>query len=259
MGAPGPPLAAPLAARLARPARRAYIRPRGPGRAGAPPIVNPFPRLRRAAGEPRAPREWSIADPAARRRASLHYHLKDHAILRTHWTNFDEVAPGVWRSNQPTHKRLMAYKEMGFRTILNLRGTGGGTHVLFLEESCRVLGLTLRSVALVARRAPEREQVLELFRAFREVERPFLMHCKSGADRTGFASALYVLAHRGATVAQARRHLSFRYLHLRATRAGILDHILDLYEARRGRGPVTIEDWFAAEYDATAVDRSFAR
>ena len=115
------------------------------------------------------------------------------------------------------------------------------------------------TVALRSRRAPERAEVLKLFEAFRTLEKPFLLHCKSGADRSGFAAALYLIAHEGASVAEARRHLSFRYLHLKRSRAGVLGHILDLYEARLERGPIGIEDWFATEYDADAAQAGFGR
>ncbi len=199
-----------------------------------------------------------ISDPAARRRAMLHYNLLDHAILRHHWTNMDEIAPGVWRSNQPTHARFIEIKAMGIRSVLNLRGTAEQPRFLFEKESCEALGLTLVSVMLHARKPPAKDQVLKLFEAFRTLERPFLMHCKSGADRAGFASALYLLA-QGATVAQARRHLSFRYLHVSASRAGVLGHVLDLYEARLAKGPIGIEDWFATEYDPSAVRASYRR
>ena len=217
-------------------------------------------RLRRGRkGATPAPRRgWSLDDPASRRRAQVHYHLVDHAILRYHWTNLDQVAPGVWRSNHPTHGRLRDLAAIGIRTILNLRGAGPTARFLIERESCEGLGLALVSVGLAARKPPDRAEVLALFEAFRTIERPFLMHCKSGADRAGFASALYLLAH-GATLAQARRHLSFRYLHIRSSRTGILDHILDLYEARLARGPIGIEAWFRDEYDAGAAGAGFGR
>ena len=200
---------------------------------------------------------WDLRDPGQRRRASLHYHLVDHAFLRHHWTNMDEVAPGVWRSNQPTHARFKALKAMGIRTIVNLRGEGGASFHHFARESCAVLGLRQISVALRSRRAPERGEVLKLFEAFRTAEKPFLIHCKSGADRSGFASALYLIAHEGATVAEAKRHLSWRYLHMRRGRAGVLGHVLDLYAARLRNGPIGVEEWFATEYDAETAQAGF--
>jgi hypothetical protein len=42
---------------------------------------------------------------------------------------------------------------MGFRTIVNLRGTPRQSHYLFEEESCAALGLTMVNLQLHARRA----------------------------------------------------------------------------------------------------------
>jgi protein tyrosine phosphatase (PTP) superfamily phosphohydrolase (DUF442 family) len=222
--------------------------------------MNPFQNSDADSKAP-APRfvPLDLSDPAQRRRANLHYHLQDHAILRYAWTNAAEIAPGVWRSNHPTHERFARYRAMGIRTILNLRGATKHPRYLFEKESCDMLGLTLVSVGLQARLAPDKAQVLALFDAFRTMERPFLMHCKSGADRAGFASALYLLAQDGTTMAQARRQLSWRYLHFRASSTGVLDHVLDLYEARNARDPIGVEDWFRTEYDAAAAQASFGR
>ena len=199
----------------------------------------------------------NITDPVQRRIAHRHMMWKDHGILRTFWTTFGEVAPGVYRSNHPDHKRLEAYKAMGIRAILNLRGTPQMAHHLFEVESCEALGLTLISVSLHARHAARREGMLDLFDAFDRIERPFVMHCKSGADRAGLASALYLLD-QGATVEDARKQLSLRYLHLKFTRTGIQDHMLDLYEARQKKEPISIRDWVRDEYDPEALTRSFA-
>lgn len=205
-----------------------------------------------------ARRTWSIDSPAARLRAALHYHLADHAALRLRWTNMVELAPGVWRSNHPAHARLRTAKERGIRTILNLRGTDETPAFLFERESCAALGLHFVSVKLSARSAPRRDELLKLFEAFRTVERPVLMHCKSGADRAGLASALYLLA-QGAPLAEARRQLSWRFLHLRWSKTGILDHVLDLYEARLRQGPIGIEEWVRDEYSREAATASFRR
>lgn len=206
----------------------------------------------------RARRELDLRDPRDRRRAGLHLHLVDHGLLRHHWTNMDEVAPGAWRMNHPTEARLRDLKARGIRAVLNLRGETREPHHLLEREWCDALGLALVSVSLQARKAPKRRNVLALFEAFRAIERPFVMHCKSGADRAGFASALLLLQ-QGEPLAVARRQLSFRYLHVRSSRTGVLDHILDLYEARLARGPIGVEEWFATEYDHEAAQAGFDR
>ena len=71
-------------------------------------------------------------------------------------------------------------------------------------------------------------------------------------------SALYLLDQCGADLATARGQLSWDFYHLKSTRTGILDHILDLYGARLAQGPIPVRDWFATEYDDVAVRDSFA-
>jgi protein tyrosine/serine phosphatase len=204
----------------------------------------------------RTGRHHHLGDAGARRRALASYLILDHAILRYWWTNFHLVTPGVFRSNQPTHGRFEKMARIGIRTVINLRGEGGHPRYLFEAESCHVLGLRLVSTQLSARRAAPRDQILRLFALLREAERPVVMHCKSGADRAGFASALHLLAE-GRSIEEARRQLHPRFLHFRRSRTGILDHILDLYATRLERGPIGIEEWIATEYDADAAQRSF--
>ncbi len=198
-----------------------------------------------------------ISDPVERARSKRFLLWKDHGILRTFWTNFGQVAPDVYRSNHPPHNRLEAYRERGIKAVLNLRGQGQRAPYLFEEESCAALGLTLISVDLQARKAAPVKSLLALFDAFDTIPRPFVMHCKSGADRAGLASALYVLD-QGGSVDRARAELSFRYLHLRFTKTGIQDHMLDLYETRLTRGPISIRDWVSHEYDPDTLTASFA-
>jgi protein tyrosine phosphatase (PTP) superfamily phosphohydrolase (DUF442 family) len=199
-----------------------------------------------------------ISTPALRRQALWHFHLFDHAWLRILWTNFDEVAPGVYRSNQPDPARLSKLCDMGIRTIVNLRGTPRQSHYLFEAESCAALGLTMVDFQLHARRAAPRSELLALIETFRTAEKPLLMHCKSGADRAGLAAAIYLLAIEGRSVAEARRQLGPRYVHFRWSQTGICDHLLDAYEARLATGAIGFEDWIATEYDPAVLEADFA-
>jgi protein tyrosine/serine phosphatase len=198
-----------------------------------------------------------LSTPENRRRAQIYYLWFDHAILRTFWTNFSEIAPGVFRSNQPTHRRLAAMRERGIKTVLNLRGASDGVPYLIERDSCRQLGLTLVDCNLQARHAPPRADLQEVIARFRDIEKPFVMHCKSGADRASFASAIYLMVIEGRSVEEARRMMSIRYIHLRWTRTGILDFILDQYAARQAETGVGFEDWIATEYDHMALQRAY--
>jgi protein tyrosine phosphatase (PTP) superfamily phosphohydrolase (DUF442 family) len=207
---------------------------------------------------PKVKKTWDLSDPAERRRAAWKVELEDHAFLRRLWSNLSQVAPGVWRANHPSHAQLARYRDMGIKTILNLRGTAKHPRFLFEAESCAAMGLSLVSVGLRARKAPEKHEVLALFDAFRSIEKPFLMHCKSGADRAGFAAALYLLT-QDASVTEARRHLHWRFLHFRHGETGILDHILDLFEQDHLKTGIGIEAWFRDRYDPAAIQSGFRK
>ena len=180
----------------------------------------------------------------------------DHGILRHAWTNADDVAPGVLRSNHPHPARLRAYRDSGVRAILNLRGANDSPSYRLEEQACAALGLDLVSIKFAARGVPRRERLLNLFDAFDTIPRPFVMHCKSGADRAGLASTIYLLD-QGVPLAEARRHLSRRYLHLSWTKTGVLDAFLDVYARRLDEGPIPVRDWVRDVYDPADVQRLF--
>lgn len=205
----------------------------------------------------RASYNVDLSTPENRRRAHIYNRWFDHAILRTIWTNFFEVAPGVYRSNHPTHERFAKMKDMGIKSVLNLRGAGGAAHYLTEKESCEQLGLTLVDCNLQARHAAPSEDILDVIRAFRSIEKPFVMHCKSGADRAGFASAIYLIVIEGRPVSEAKKMLGVKYIHLKWSKTGILDYILDRYEARQGETGIDFETWIATEYDYLEMQRAY--
>jgi hypothetical protein len=63
----------------------------------------------------------------------------------------------------------------------------------------------------------------------------------------------------GDGVEAARRHLGVRYVHLKWSKTGICDHLLDVYAARAAQSPIGIEEWIATEYDPEDLAASFAR
>ncbi len=106
-----------------------------------------------------------------------------------------------------------------------------------------------------SRRAPSREQILALTEALRTAPEPILIHCKSGADRAGFAAALFLVLE-GASVSHAVRQLSLRHGHLRRSRAGQLGAVLLRY-AREAEGRRSFIDWLHSDYDPVTLAREF--
>jgi protein tyrosine phosphatase (PTP) superfamily phosphohydrolase (DUF442 family) len=213
-------------------------------------IDNAERRLRHSFGK-------DITAPRARRWARLHYHLFDHAFLRVFWTNFWPVAPGVWRSNQPTHARFVKYKAMGIKTVVNLRGEDKHAHYLFEKESCAALGMTLIDAKIHAREAAGRGRIVKVIDALREAERPMMFHCKSGADRAGFTAAMYLMIFEDAPVEVAMRQLGLKYIHLDFTATGVQDYILRVYKARLTLGEIGFEDWIRGEYHAATLQEGW--
>lgn len=207
-------------------------------------------RLRRSFGD-------DISTPEMRRQAWWHFQLFDHAFLRVLWTNFDTVAKDVYRSNHPAPKRLLRYKEMGIRGILNLRGEDGYSPWLFEQEACQELGMDLRVAKIYARKPAKRHEIIHLIDTMRVMPKPFVMHCKSGADRAGFAAVLYKAIIEGVPLEEARKHLSVRYIHFDWTDTGIVDHIIDMYVWRNKLDPIEMETWFRTEYTRKRAEASF--
>ncbi|MHA3978181.1 fused DSP-PTPase phosphatase/NAD kinase-like protein [Halovulum sp. GXIMD14794] len=197
-----------------------------------------------------------MAHPRARLYAYCDLHFSDHGFVRAIWTNRDEVAPGIWRSNQPSPRQLRWLSAQGLRTVLNLRGaTSIGAYALE-RETCAEEGLRLIDFKMTSRALPTVEQIHGLRRIFETAERPLLMHCKSGADRAGIASALFLLFN-GASAEDAARQLSLRYLHLDHSKTGILDHFVECYRQFDARTPTPFMDWVDNHYDPDALNATF--
>ena len=200
-----------------------------------------------------------ITDPIERKKSHAYVRWFDHEILRIYWHNFTEIAPGAYRSNHPTRERMELYAKMGIKTIINLRGANRYAHFQFEVETCRELGLDLVNISLSARKAATRDRMLELIDLLTAVPTPFLLHCKSGADRTGFASAIYLNLIHGIPIKKAKKQLSLRHVHLHFTQTGILDYILWSYQQRLKISPIRFRDWIADEYDHIELSEQFSQ
>ena len=120
----------------------------------------------------------------------------DHAILRLGWRNWGVVAPGrLYRSNHPLPWQIrLAARHHGIRTVINLRGNRAdcGADALSRAEAAR-LGLAHIDAPFESRGAPHKDRILRLAAIFQDMDEPTLIHCKSGADRTGLAAVLWLM------------------------------------------------------------------
>ena len=198
---------------------------------------------------------YDLNDPKDRERAWQDFLWKDHGILRQKFHNMHEVGGGMWRSNQPSPERLEALAEQGFKTILNIRGTQPGVCYYDLEkDACERLGLVMIDMPFGSREAPYVDRMQRAVKIFDEIAYPALIHCKSGADRAGIISVLFALTKLGLPYDEAIRHLSLKYLHVKA---GVLDHFFETYRQYNETTPIGFMDWVETVYDREAVQSSF--
>ena len=185
----------------------------------------------------------------------------DHAILRLGWRNWGVVAPGrLYRSNHPLPWQIrLAARHHGIRTVINLRGNRAdcGADALSRAEAAR-LGLAHIDAPFESRGAPHKDRILRLAAIFQDMHEPALIHCKSGADRTGLAAGLWLML-QGRPVAEALAQLSLRHGHVAASRTGILDAFFKSFAVFQQANPeVPFLEWVQGTYDEAALRESFS-
>ena len=131
--------------------------------------------------------------------------------------NMHEVVPGqLYRSAQLDPDDLAYYVERNhIATVLNLRGPNPNAdwYKDEIAESAK-LGVKHIDFAMKASRELTDDQAKQLIEVMRDAPKPLLIHCHSGADRTGLAAALYVAAIVKGTEWEAERQMWLNYGHI---------------------------------------------
>jgi protein tyrosine/serine phosphatase len=202
--------------------------------------------------------------PGGRRRAWRELMIVDHGLIRLIYDNTHEVAPGkMWRSFQPNPRQFRNWRKRGVRTVVNLRGDRPSGYYFLEEEACAEFGFDFRTFKVFSREAPSREVFHGARRLFEEIEYPALMHCKSGADRVGLMSTLFLFFHEGRPLDEAVGQLAFRYGHVRQGKTGVIDHVFSTYMDYAKREGVDLSSvdgffsWVDETYDPKAAKDAF--
>ncbi len=131
--------------------------------------------------------------------------------------NFHAVTPGeAYRCAQPSYSQLEYYlKTYGIRSVINLRGRNAGDKWYQDEiRFCAQHGIKHYDVGISATSEPTAPQMKELLMIIKTAPRPVLIHCKSGADRSGLVAAMWKMAVDGQTRTEADKQLSIRFGHI---------------------------------------------
>ena len=181
----------------------------------------------------------------------------DHGFLRVWFNNHRDIGGGMFRANQPSPKRIAELADEGIKTILNLRGESDKGYYALEKEACELHGITLVDFRMFSRDTPKKKSIHGLKEIFETIEYPAMMHCKSGADRTGITGVLYKHFHMGLPIEEAIEQLKIKYLHMKAGKTGMLDFFFDDYITYAKTGDLSFIDWVDEIYDPADVKARF--
>ncbi|SET34567.1 tyrosine-protein phosphatase [Thorsellia anophelis] len=100
--------------------------------------------------------------------------------------NFYPVTEGIFRSGQPNALEMQGLEAMGIKSVLNLRQWHSDTN------EAEGTNLQLSRVPMDAADVND-DNIVEALRILKTAEKPVLIHCWHGSDRTGAVVAMYRL------------------------------------------------------------------
>jgi len=127
--------------------------------------------------------------------------------------NIHTIMPGaIYRSAQLSPARLKRLiRQDHIRTVINLRGSNPRFAWYRDELSVsRSMGVQHYDIRFSSTHLPSSKQLQRLVELFQTIPKPILLHCQGGADRTGFASAIWLLM-QGRSLLEAKQAFSILY------------------------------------------------
>jgi len=116
--------------------------------------------------------------------------------------NLYRVSDELYRGDQPSPQGMQNLKQLGLRTIINLRSFHSD------RDEIGETGLAYEHIFMKAWH-PEEEDVVRFLKIATDPKRaPVLVHCQHGADRTGALIAVYRIAVQGWSKAEAIREMT---------------------------------------------------
>lgn len=198
-----------------------------------------------------------MSTPLQRAVGYLEMLFVDHGIFRVFYSNTHKVSPRMYRSAQLAPHQIKRAAKMGIKTIINLRGKRDCGSYLLQKEACEKYGITMIDFPVSSRDAPRKTDMRKLKELFTEIEYPALMHCKSGSDRAGLGSALFLALAENRPLDEAARQLHLKYGHIKHAKTGILDHFFATYQKRNAEAPIDFLIWSEEQYDPEALKKDF--
>lgn len=117
--------------------------------------------------------------------------------------NLHKVSDQLYRSAQPSAAGMRHLKNLGIKTIINLRSFNSD------RDEIGDTGLAYEHIYMKAWHAEE-EDIVRFLRIVTDPQRtPVLVHCQHGADRTGTMVAIYRIVVQGWSREEALREMQY--------------------------------------------------
>ena len=158
----------------------------------------------------------------------IHFYYHDHGWIRAFYDNFSRVDEKLYRSGQPSFYTLKKAKRLGVSQIISFRNPGRVSYQLFEEKWTKELGLDFYSFGLSASQISNPDIYLQIIDLIDKNPKKTLIHCKSGADRSGLVSALYILSKPNRNFISAERMLHWKFGHFGLGKKSINRKFLNL-------------------------------
>ena len=184
--------------------------------------------------------------------------LSDHGILRLFWTSLSKLPNNMYRCNQPYPYQIKKYKsKYNIKTIINLRGERNCSSFYLEKEYCDNNNIKLYNFPISSRDLPTKDTIKKFFVLLDKINYPAVMHCKSGADRVGIASSLYLIYKHNYNVLNAAKQLSFKHLHVKYAKTGILDYLFETALKKGKNSSYDFIQWIDTDYNKNKLKESF--
>ena len=124
------------------------------------------------------------------------------AIESEQLKNFYSISDNVYRSKQPSAEAMVELEKRGFKGILNLRH--------YKKDDYKASGtkLNLQHIPINTWTLSKRE-LMAAVKILKEAEKPILVHCLHGSDRTGAVIAAYRILEMGWSKKEAIMELKY--------------------------------------------------
>jgi protein tyrosine/serine phosphatase len=147
-------------------------------------------------------------------------------LFMEEYDNFHPITPGeAYRSAQLDSGELTYYiRKYNIKSIINLRGDA--VMAPWYREEKHVsaeYNVKLYDISLSACREPAEGEIRTLIMLFNKAPRPVLIHCRSGADRSGLVAAMWKVIVDKEPKSEAEKQLSLFFGHIPIGKTAELD------------------------------------